>query len=95
MAEIGRRKGDDTLLLALASGQTARDAASAVGLGERTATRRLADPAFRRRVCQLRGEMVQRALSRMAEGMAEAADTLRQLLRAEAESDPVAPTATV
>jgi hypothetical protein len=86
MAENGRRKGDDTLLLALAGGQTVRDAAQAAGLGERTATRRLADPAFRRRLSDLRAEMVQRALGKMADGMAEAADTLRQLLRAEAPS---------
>ena len=54
MAENGRRKGDDALLLALASGQTVR----AAGIGERTATRRVADPDFRRRVGELRAEMV-------------------------------------
>jgi hypothetical protein len=57
-----------------------RDAAAAAG--ERTAGRRRADPAFRRRVGELRAEMVQRALGRMADGMAEAADVLRQLLAA-------------
>jgi hypothetical protein len=86
MAENGRGKGDTALQLALAAGQTVRDAARAAGIGERTAGRRLADPAFRRRVCELRAEMVQRALGKMADGMAEAADTLRQLLRAEGES---------
>lgn len=86
MAENGRRKGDDALLLALASGQTVRDAARTAGVGERTATRRLADPAFARQVDALRAEMVRRALGKMADGMAEAADTLRQLLRAESES---------
>jgi len=86
MAENGRRKGDAALLLALAAGQTVRDAAAAAGIGERTATRRLADTAFRRRVAELRGEMVGRALGRMADGMSEAADVLRQLLAAESES---------
>jgi hypothetical protein len=38
MAEIGRRKGDDAQLLALAAGQTVRDAARTAGLGARTAT---------------------------------------------------------
>ena len=43
MAENGRRKGDDALVLALAGGQTIRGAARAAGIGERTATRRVAD----------------------------------------------------
>lgn len=73
-------------MLALASGQTLRDAANAAGIGERTATRRLADPAFRRRVDELRGEMVRRALGKMADGMADAADRLRQLLAARSEA---------
>jgi hypothetical protein len=70
------------LALALASGQTVRAAADATGIGERTATRRWADPDFRRRVGELRGDMVQRALGRMADGMAEAAHVLRALLDA-------------
>jgi hypothetical protein len=53
-----------------------------MGLSERTATRRWGDPAFRRRVAELRGEMVARSLGRMADGMAEAADVLRALLDA-------------
>jgi hypothetical protein len=81
MAEIGRRKGDAALLLALAAGQTVRDAARSAGIGERTATRRVADLDFRRRVAELRAEMVSRALGKLADGMADAADTLRQLLR--------------
>jgi hypothetical protein len=86
MARNGRRKGDAALLLALAAGRTVRDAALAAGVGERTATRRVADPAFRRRVAELRAEMVGRALGRMADGMTEAADTLRLLLAARGES---------
>jgi hypothetical protein len=86
MAENGRRKGDAVLLLALAGGQTVRDAARAAGIGERTASRRLVDPDFRQRVGELRADMVQQALGKMADGMAEAADTLRQLLHAKSES---------
>jgi hypothetical protein len=86
MAENGRWKGDTALVLALAAGRTARAAARDAGLGERTVTRRLADSDFRRRVFELRAEMVRRALGKLAEGMAEAADTLRRLLRAESES---------
>jgi hypothetical protein len=89
MADNGRRKrrkGEAALLLALAGGRTVRAAARAAGVGERTAARRLADPAFRRQVAELRAEMVERALGRAARGMSAAADTLRQLLRAEKES---------
>ena len=46
----------------------------------------MADPAFRRRVVELRADMVARSLGRLADGMADAADTLRALLRAEGES---------
>jgi hypothetical protein len=86
MAEIGRRKGDNALLLALASGQTVRDAARLAGIGERTATRRMADPGFRRRVNELRGEMVGRALGKLADAATEAVDTLRKLLKAKADT---------
>jgi hypothetical protein len=86
MAENGRQKGNDALLLALAAGQTVRDAARSAGLGERTVRRRLADPNFRRRVAELRGEMVDRALGRATDGMSEAADMLRRLLRAKREN---------
>jgi hypothetical protein len=63
-----------------------REAARAAGVGERTAGRRAADPGFRRRVAELRAEMVARALGRMADGMATAADTLRALLGADSEN---------
>jgi hypothetical protein len=86
MAENGRRKRHDVLALQLAYGQTVRDAAQAAGVGERTATRRWADAAFRRRVAELRAGMMQRALGHMADGMIEAAATLRALLKAESES---------
>jgi hypothetical protein len=82
MAGSGRRNADEALALALASGQTLRDAAAATGIGERTATRRWADTAFRRRVAELRGEMVGQAAGKMAGAMTAAVDTLRQLLDA-------------
>jgi hypothetical protein len=85
MAEIGRRKGDDALLLALAAGNTIRDAARAAKIGERTATRRLADPAFRSRVVELRADMVSRALGKIADSMSDAAGTLPKLLKAKGE----------
>ena len=85
MAGNGRRNADEALAVALAAEQTLRDAAAAVGLSERTATRRWADAAFRRHVAELRGEMVARSLGRLADGMAEAADVLRRLLASKNE----------
>src|SRR4051794_2343058 len=66
MADNGRQKGDEAL--ALASGQTLRAAAASAHVSERTAARRWADATFRRRVSELRAEMVSRALGRMADG---------------------------
>jgi hypothetical protein len=86
VAHRGRRNADDALAAAVAAGQTLRDAAAAAGVGERTATRRWADPTFRSRVARLRGDMVARSLGRLADSMAEAADVLRQLLAAKGES---------
>jgi hypothetical protein len=52
---IGRHGADDSLALALSTGQTMTDAARAPGVSERTARRRWAEPDFRRRVADLRG----------------------------------------
>jgi hypothetical protein len=86
VAHRGRRNADEALATAVASGRTLRDAAADAGVGERTATRRWADPAFRLRVSELRAGLVRNALGRMADGMTEAADVLRQLLKAQSES---------
>jgi HEAT repeat protein len=69
----------------LAAGRTLR-AAAGVGIAERTAARRWADPAFRRHVGELRGDMVARSLGRLADHMSDAADVLHRLLAAESES---------
>jgi hypothetical protein len=74
------------LLTELAGRAMVRRAAERAGLSERTAHRRLAEADFRRRVAELRAEMVARAMGRLVDGMTEAADTLRKLLRAEGES---------
>jgi hypothetical protein len=82
MADRGRRN-PDALALALAGGATVRDAARSAGMAERTAYRLWADPTFRRRVSQLRGEMTIRAVGRLTDAMSEAVDTLRALLSCE------------
>jgi transposase-like protein len=89
MASNGRPHGAgkrEAAALALAGGRTVAETASLAGVGERTLARWLAeDDAFRRRVGELRAEMIGRALGKMADGMADAADRLRQLLQAESE----------
>lgn len=86
MTHNGRRNADDALALALAAGQTLRDAAQMVGIAERTATRRIADPAFRALVGRYRQQMVERALGRLADGMSDAANVLHALLGANSEN---------
>jgi hypothetical protein len=80
VAHSGRRNADEALALALASGQTLRDAARAVGIGERTAARRWADPAFRRRVTETRSALFAEAVGRLAVLAGKAADALGELL---------------
>jgi len=68
------------LALALASGATAPKAAEQAQVSLRTVRRKLANPAFRRLVSRLRGDMLAAALGRMAENMTRAADTVAGLL---------------
>jgi hypothetical protein len=63
MAQSGRKAMNDTLRTALAYGATVANAARKAGLSERTVYRRLANPAFRQQLDQLRAEMVQRTAS--------------------------------
>ena len=81
MAGIGLKKQEGALALAIASGQSLREAAATTGIGERTARRRWQDPVFRQRVTDLRAEMVSRASGKLGDAMAEAADVLRNLLK--------------
>src|SRR3954447_2432329 len=77
---MGRHSADELLAFALSTGQTMADAASAAGVSLRPAHRRWADPDFRRRVADLRGEVVAQAASRLATAMARAADRLAELV---------------
>jgi hypothetical protein len=89
MTQNGRLSAKtDALALAIAAGKSLRDAAAVTGLSERTAYRRLAEESFRQRINDLRAEMMQRSLGKMADAMADAADVLRKLM-AEAERESV------
>ena len=74
-----RRDINELLAARLAAGLTVRDAAAELGIGEKTAHRRLADPAFRQRIAELRREMTARAIGQLADGMTHAVDELRRL----------------
>jgi hypothetical protein len=76
----GRRNADEALALILATGQTLRDAAQAVGIDERSAARRWADPAFRRRISETRSALFAEALGRLAGLAGKAANALGELL---------------
>lgn len=81
MAGGGRKNADEALLAALAGGASVQAAGRLSGLSERTVYRRLQDRAFRARLNQARADMLERALGHLSRGAAEAAVTLRRLLR--------------
>jgi hypothetical protein len=56
-----RKGADQALLRALACGATVENAARKAGVSERTAYRRLGDPAFQHQLERLKAEMVQRS----------------------------------
>lgn len=60
-------------------------AAAELGIGEKTAHRRLAHSGFRDRVVQLRREATNLAIARLADGMVQAAERLRQLTESDNE----------
>jgi hypothetical protein len=62
--------------MALACGATVENAARKAGIGERTAYRRLADPAFQEQLASLRFETVQRTAAMLSAASLEAVKTL-------------------
>jgi hypothetical protein len=88
MAKRGRKDCDEQLLLALAAGASVAVAASQAQCSERTVRRRLADPGFRQRVSETRGELVQAAVGRLSAIGSIAADELLRLIKS-GDSDQV------
>jgi hypothetical protein len=68
------------MIAALAAGASVPAAARAGGVSERTAYRRLEDPAFRQAVEDARADIVARAVAKLSAASTEAAETLRRLL---------------
>lgn len=78
--------GDDAFVIAYASGTSLREAARTAGISESTAYRRLKDPAFRRRVSEIRTSFLNEAVGRLCEDATKAVSTLKELLSARSES---------
>jgi len=75
----GKATADEALLVALACGATVAKASAETGISVRTVRRRIADPAFRGRLCQLRGEMLQRAGGALVAASVRSVATLLEL----------------
>jgi predicted ArsR family transcriptional regulator len=80
MSAFVRSKKDVILALALASGATAVAAAEQLKISDRTVRRRLADPAFRQLVAEMRADFIAQAVGRLTQNMTRAADGLVAML---------------
>src|SRR5438067_2376122 len=81
MAQRGRRNADEALLMALACGATVESAAARAGVSPSTAYRRLNEAAFRRRLQQVRADMVHRTAGMLTAAAGEAVKALLALLK--------------
>jgi hypothetical protein len=80
MARRKKRNADQALILVLACGATVESAARKCSVSESTVYRRLQEPAFKRQVQNVRGEMLQRTSGALAASSMEAVKALLQLL---------------
>ncbi len=80
------RRNRQTLIMALASGMTKREAARLSGYSERTVFRYLKDPAFCREVRGIRTAMVAQVAGQMARLAMEAVEVLEDLLHSPRDS---------
>ena len=82
MPKPQRKKNEDPLLLALACGATVEAAARQCGLSDRTIYRRLQDAVFKKKLDQVRADMIQRSSGMLTAAAGEAVRTLLALPRA-------------
>ena len=83
MAASGRKSNGvrrESAALLLAAGKTVCDAAAELGIGERTLHRWREDPAFSKRVKDLRAELFAAGMGQLANSHKKAADVLDALL---------------
>ena len=79
MATTQRKKNEDPRLLALACGATVEAAARQCGLSDRTVYRRLQDHEFKKRLENVRTDMIQRSAGMLTAAAGEAVRTLLSL----------------
>jgi hypothetical protein len=82
MPQQGKRLQDHHLLMALACGATLESAARQCGLSESTARRRLQEPAFAKKLQEVRAGMIERTAATLTAAGGEAVKTLVSLLAA-------------
>ena len=87
MPDESAESSDKLLAVLIASGRTIAEAAELARCNPKTVSQLMADPAFRRRVSQLRGEMVATVIGRLTEASTKAVDTLVSLLRSNRPAD--------
>jgi AcrR family transcriptional regulator len=85
VAGSGRNPANALIAAALAAGEKVADVAVRLGVSESTIYRRLRDAEFAEEVNRLRAEMVSRGLGILSETNADAALTLRDLLKSGSE----------
>ena len=79
MAHRGRQSADDVVATALACGATAEVAAQRAGVSRRTVNRRLVNPEFRKRIQEMRADMVERTTAMFTAAGIESAKNLLEL----------------
>jgi hypothetical protein len=79
MARRRKQEAEQAFLSALAFGATVEQAARKAGIGERTAYRRLAEPAFRARLDEIRRETMKRTSGMLSGAALGAVKTLVDL----------------
>ncbi len=77
------------MVAALAAGRSVTASAKVAGVSRRTATRRMADPAFSARVDAARGKLIGKALNRLRGLLGRAVRRLGKLVDDESELGPV------
>jgi hypothetical protein len=82
----GKKGGDEALVRALAAGLSVPKAAAAAGLSERTAYRRLENPAFRSRVDRARQEVVDGVVGKLSALGDTSVEALDGLLKSPTEN---------
>jgi hypothetical protein len=86
LAELSPLEGDDRLFAAIVSGCHIENAARVAGISQRTAYRRLSDPAFRSQVQSARQDLRESILARLADAGHDAISSLWGLLQSDDES---------